>query len=307
VNGKRGFIFSAAFGVALLALAWAPLPVSAQMLFIPNGSEVDTVASDGSVSFLASGVGYPFGLTYAATSGNLYVADFFGHDVSEVTPGGAVSSFVSGLAGTQLTGEAIDYFGNLYVASDSTNSIYKITPGGSVSTFATGLSGPWGLAFDSNRNLYVANSGNNTISEITPSGSASTFASGLNYPQGLAFDASGNLYEADYNAGIINEINPSGAVSTFVSGFNDPQSLAFDASGNLYIGGIYGGQNIVFQVTPGKVVSTFVPASAGISSVYFLASTYVAPVPEPAEAATLVGVAALAAGWLHRRRKQAVQ
>jgi sugar lactone lactonase YvrE len=287
-----------------LALAGLPAAVQGQFLYIPSFQDVDAVAADGTVSTFSASVTDGFGMALG-TSGNLYVAGFSSQQVYQITPGGVSSSFAS-VPHSQLTGVAIDYFGNVYVASEGTNSVYKITPGGSVSTFATGFNGPWGLAFDSNRNLYVANSGNGTIAEVTPGGVVSIFASGFNYPQGLVFSTSGNLMVADYNSGTIQRVTPAGVASTFVSGFNDPQGVAYDASGNLYVSSINGGfQNILSKVTPGGSTSLFVPGSLGLGSIYFVASTFTAPVPEPADAAVALGAVALAAVWWRRRVAQA--
>ena len=72
--------------------------------------------------------GWPDGLAFDA-AGNLYVADWASNTISEVTPGGVVSTFL-GNRGR--------------------------------------LSGPGGLAFDAAGNFYVANAAGSTISEIGP-------------------------------------------------------------------------------------------------------------------------------------------
>jgi DNA-binding beta-propeller fold protein YncE len=127
------------------------------------------------VTFFVAGVNSPNGLAFDA-SGNLYVTNG-NNTISEVTPGGIVSTFV-----------------------DSNQ----------------GLNYPFALAFDASGNLYVANAGNNTISEVTPGGVVSTFVDstqGLNDPLALAFDA-GNLYVANAISNTISEVTPSGVVSS---------------------------------------------------------------------------------------------
>ncbi|WP_394792722.1 PEP-CTERM sorting domain-containing protein [Armatimonas sp.] len=87
-------------------------------------------------------------------SGNLY-ASSNGDRISQITPGGVVSTFVSGIP-AQPEGLAFDASGSLYVGSGSGSSVRKIlfsSPGvfDSISIFATGAPGgmdrPIGLAF----------------------------------------------------------------------------------------------------------------------------------------------------------------
>jgi DNA-binding beta-propeller fold protein YncE len=93
----------------------------------------------GAVLLIASG----------AQAQNLFVANYASGTIDEFTPGGAQSTFGSGLS--------FDFF--------------------AIS----------GLAFNSAGDVFVSNQGNGDIIEITPGGAESTFASGLSYPDGLAF------------------------------------------------------------------------------------------------------------------------
>jgi outer membrane protein assembly factor BamB len=85
----------------------------------------------------------PYGVAFDS-SGNLYVANYYGDTVSEFDSGG-----------------------NLITGS-----------------FAPGLNLPTGLAFDGSGNLYVANTDNNTVSEFDSSGNLIRTISGpgLNFP-----------------------------------------------------------------------------------------------------------------------------
>ena len=235
-----------------------------------RGADVDvdpTASVAGSspptVSTFAQGLSSPFGLAFDG-NGNLYVANESNGTVSKVTPGGAVSTFVT-LGVTpptkRLTALAFDTNGNLYVASYINSTISKVTPGGIVSTFvSSGLNHPNGLAFDTSGNLYVANAGNNTISEVTSGGLVSTFATGLSSPAGLVFDASGNLYVANTGNNTISKVTPGGVVSTFAQGLNSPVGLAFDSAGILYA---TNGDGTIRLVTPGGVVGIF---ASGLST-----------------------------------------
>src|SRR5450631_1818474 len=89
----------------------------------------------------------------SAQAQNLFVTTYSGN-IIEITPGGAQSTFASGLINPQ--GLAFDSAGNLFVASFvNGGNILEFTPGGTQSTFASGLPGPIALAFNSAGNLLV--------------------------------------------------------------------------------------------------------------------------------------------------------
>ncbi len=80
----------------------------------------------GAVSTFASGLDDPGGLAFDA-AGNLYIANDGNNSVSEVTPAGAVSTFVSsGLSEPDAL--AFDAAGNLYVANNGNNTISEVMP-----------------------------------------------------------------------------------------------------------------------------------------------------------------------------------
>jgi glucose/arabinose dehydrogenase len=114
----------------------------------------------------------------------LFEADYGSGNIYEFTPGGARSTFASGLA--KPVGLALNSAGNLFETDWSSGNVYEFTPGGTRSTFASGLFQPLGLTFDSAGNLFVGDNGGN-IYEFTPGGARSIFASGLSGPVGLAF------------------------------------------------------------------------------------------------------------------------
>jgi hypothetical protein len=86
----------------------------------------------------------PTGLAFNST-GDLFAAD--SGNIFEYTPGGARSTFASGLDITY--GLAFNSAGNLFVGDIGTltSSIYEYTPGGDKSIFAFGVNDPVGLAF----------------------------------------------------------------------------------------------------------------------------------------------------------------
>ncbi len=109
--------------------------------------------------------------------GNVWVTNFLGDSVSELSNAGAVVS--SGYAGGGLVrpqGIAIDGKGNVWVANYHGNSISElegadgVAPGTALSPaggygLAAGLSLPFALAIDASGNLWVSNFANNTVTE----------------------------------------------------------------------------------------------------------------------------------------------
>jgi hypothetical protein len=133
------------------------------------------------------------------------VADLGGGNIYEITPGGARSTFASGL--TRPFGLAFNSAGNLFEADYDSGNIYEFTPGGARSTFASGLTRPFGLAFNSAGNLFEADYDSGNIYEFTPGGTQSTFASpGIDGPIGLAFAPT-----PPYSAQVQQPINPDGS------------------------------------------------------------------------------------------------
>src|ERR1035438_8594198 len=102
----------------------------------------------------------------SAPAQNLFVANLGAHQsgttITEITPGGAQSTFASGLSSPEKL--AFDSAGDLFEADTGSGNIYKFTSGGVQSTFATGLSIPVGLAFDGAGNLFVTDWGRSSIS-----------------------------------------------------------------------------------------------------------------------------------------------
>jgi sugar lactone lactonase YvrE len=180
-------------------------------------------------------------------AGNLYVADSGNNAIRKITPGGAVTTVISGggLYGlNDPTGVAVDAAGNIYIANRNNYAIWKVTPAG-VMTILAGLStvpgsadgtgsfatfsSPTGVAVDGSGNVYVADSGNNTIRKITAGGVVTTLAgragqpgavdgtgtaARFDYPAGVAVDQSGNVYVADTFGRAIRKITPGGVVTT---------------------------------------------------------------------------------------------
>src|SRR5208282_429097 len=77
----------------------------------------------------------------------LFEADGGSGTIYEFTPGGARSTFASGLSSPY--GLVFNSAGDLFEADSGSGNIYEFTPGGARSTFASGLANPIALAFQS--------------------------------------------------------------------------------------------------------------------------------------------------------------
>ena len=172
-------------------------------------------------------------------SGNVYVTDYYNHNIRKIAPEGTVST-VAGLHGVSGAADGL----------------------GTTARFLN----PSGLDIDAAGNLYVADSGNNTIRKISKAGLVSTIAGSasevgniggkgtdarFNCPSGVRVDASGCVYVADSGNNAIRRIDASMNVTTMTgcnvnfigdqdgSGsearFQDPTGMAVDVTGNIYL------------------------------------------------------------------------
>jgi sugar lactone lactonase YvrE len=192
------------------------------------------------------------------SSGNLYVANFHGNTISEVTQPNTVTTFSNVNTPDGLAFDPND--GNLYVSDKYDDIIYEVpSTGGSPSTYLDnsqldpnlGLNWPSDVAIDSASNLYVLSMNNNTIFEVPPGGGTATdivdgtTSNGLiNSPTSLVFSPDGQtLYVYNSGTSEITTVTVNGTGGPVVSNFVqlDPNAagtypgLVFDPSGNLYI------------------------------------------------------------------------
>jgi sugar lactone lactonase YvrE len=185
------------------------------------------------------------GYVFFDTANNLYVVEYWNHDVRKVSAAGQTIALLAGNGTAGYSGDG-----------------HKAT--------AAELRNPGGGAVDSEGNVYIADTGNNVIRKVTAStgdiatvagdgkagyagdGKAATLAE-LNGPSAVAVDSAGDLYIADTGNNLIREVNAkTGAISTFAGkpgqwGWGGdgglatgakllyPLAVAFDASGDLYI------------------------------------------------------------------------
>ena len=206
-------------------------------------------------------------LVTVAHAQTLYVSVNGSGTIQQVSSGGVVSSFASGLAAPK--GLAFGPNGSLFVAQDvsgtNTSLISQVSvPGGVVSNFTTGIQYPIGVAFNTGGDLFIASHSSpvGVLQVASGSNTATTFSTGLNDPFGVAVDSSGTLFVANRTNGTISKVNMSdGTFTQFASGLSQPNDLTFSSTGDLFVSNFTAGT--VSRITPGGVVSTFV---SGLSS-----------------------------------------
>lgn len=224
------------------------------------GGSTDSVG-DGCLATQAQ-LDQPWGVTVDA-SGNLYIADTYGHRIREVYAATGVIATIAGTGNTKSNGSG-DYNGDNIVATTAD------------------LNFPHAVAFDAQGNMYIPDAGNQRVREVlavggvitaaskivtfagdgtqgtTPScTAASTLASQveLSWPEGVAIDPAGNVYIADSQNAGIRKVNPSTLMVSSVAQGNcgqeyvdgnfepanlyGPMGLYIDGQGNLYLADYY--------------------------------------------------------------------
>ena len=223
-------------------------------------------ASTGIINTIAEPAG-PLRDSFVDSSGNVFVADYFGV-VHKVAPNGTVTNVIGG-------------------------GPYGFAGDGGPATSAS-FKSMWGLARDGSGNIYVADQYNYRVRKVTVStGIINTFAgsgrgnfwgdggsatsAGIDKPQGMAFDSSGNMYIADTYNNRVRKVTAGGTISTIAgTGFpgfsgdggaatsamlNEPRSVAVDSHGNVFVADTINDR--VRKITPGGVISTY--AGGGVS------------------------------------------
>jgi len=233
-----------------------------------GGGSIVQYAPDGTPSPVVSNLNHPRGLVFDGT-GNLFVAINTGDNVAgtiqgsilKITPGGIMSTFVSGFPlNFFVSAIALDSAGDLFVNAGNLNdpnsacTIYKVN----VTSSPQGMVSPFGLQNDCTQSDRTDNC---SVPGAAP---------------GLAFDSAGNLFapgvtadqsiEAIYmftSAGVRSVFAGTTTSTTFPSG-QGPVSLAFDSAWNLFVS-----TNDLSGTANGDIVE-FTPGGAEISPPFAL-------------------------------------
>ena len=185
--------------------------------FVGTGSSSNT---DGTGT--AASIGYPVGLARDA-SGNIYTCSWNGKTIRKITPGGTVSTFLTGLDGYQFP---IDSAGNMFIGSPLTRQIHRVNlSNGSVTA--------------------IAGSGSSGVAD-GPAASAT-----FNEPVGMALAPNGDLYISDYWQYRIRKLS-GGVVSTVIGA----SGVAGNADGPATSATVWNVHEMAFDPT-GKALFLF--------------------------------------------------
>jgi uncharacterized protein (TIGR03437 family) len=230
------------------------------------------------------------------SGGSLYIAEFLGHRVRQVTPDGLIRTIAgTGSAGARGEGIAatlaelafpagmfLDFTGTLYIA-DSGNQRIRTVFNGLIRTLPLAgaqLALPTGIASDSAGGIYIADGGNHRLFRRMFGGAVIPVAGGvtLDSAREVVTDGFGNLLIADGRR--VRLLTGVGFATTFAGdgtfGFrgdggpagsavlNGPAGVSIDGDGNLYVADQR--NHRVRKVSASGIISTLVgtgqPANA---------------------------------------------
>lgn len=233
-----------------------------------------------SITYSGGGLNLP-GSIAVDSSGDIWVANYFGAVVSEFLPTGTPAA-AEGWPGTGLRssfGLAIDSNGNIWVANENSVPAANNSGLGSVSEFSSsgmelsgagytagGIYWPQGIATDSEGGIWVADYGHSSASLLNNNGTAISGvngygASALPFTPAVAADSNGNGWFAAEGAAV--KVTPAGTVTRY-SCCVDPAGIAVDQSGNIWLAD-YGGASLV-KLTPVGSIAATVESPGGIDA-----------------------------------------
>ena len=229
------------------------------------------------VTYTTGGLNLPGGLAVDST-GNVWVANYFGGAASRFSPTGQPSTFAGG--GLHESYEvAVDpddnaWFTNQESTSSAINggagSLTRLSPTGQVLSgtgfVAGGIYFPQALAADTNGNIWVANFGSSSASLLSSSGAAISAsgayaASAIPFTSAVAVDAHHNAWFAAQREVV--RVAPDGTYSTFPC-CNNPTGIAVDSSGFVWVADYT--LSTLFELTPSGTVVHTAAGSGGLSS-----------------------------------------
>lgn len=139
-----------------------------------------------------------FGLRYGSTKDLFIALPNQGKIVKLAAMGGAITDFVTGLAGPN--GVYPDLDGNLWVTEFSGGRVVKVDAQGQKTTIVSNVNSPNGVVLDTTRNLLFYTAYNDgEVYRIAPTGGMQTLVGSVNNAalDGLVLDACGNVYAVD--------------------------------------------------------------------------------------------------------------
>ncbi|HEX3390959.1 MAG TPA: NHL repeat-containing protein [Solirubrobacteraceae bacterium] len=209
-----------------------------------------------------------------ASTGDVYVGNFFGDFVTKFDASGAFLSPPSPIrsGGVQFySGVAVNPTNKrVYAVNAEANKIEVFEPSGTVGGTPISVPGSGNffgftvveIAADAKGNVYVPNAPNNDVEVFNEKGEAQPTITGdegagkeehtLKSPEGVAIDPSGNVWVADTGDGRIEEFEPNG---TFMKAIPSAgvRAVALDGSGDVFAS-IGGAKPYVIEYSPSGAV-----------------------------------------------------
>jgi sugar lactone lactonase YvrE len=243
-------------------------PFAPALVNLPNDMTMPIIYS-------GNGIIVPYSVAIDA-SGNAWIANEGGNDVTEITPSGTFPSGSTGYSSTSIVGPqsiAIDNSGNIWLANTGANNVLKLnsSTGAVAATLTAGISGPVALAVDasSTPKLWVSNFDSSSIAAFTISTSAAVSGSpfsntALANPTGISIDGSNNILVSNsYNGGIAAFTNAGVFKNAYTDGLSiAPGGIAVDIASTKNIYTASTGINAVDQYSS-AFAATATPFSGG--------------------------------------------
>jgi hypothetical protein len=232
---------------ALYGLASAAPPFAPGLSAPPNDFTVGLLLTGGGLNNLDS---FAFGIAIDG-SGNAWVTNTDGANVTELSSSGAVLSEITSGDLDDPQGIAIDGFGNAWVTNFANSSVTELSSSGAVLSGASGyyypgvLSTPSAITIDGTGNVWVADETLKQVVELSSSGSLLAppngyyGGGGINAPFGIAVDGAGNVLTANLDGSSVSKLSNSGSAISPSAGYTGggvgaPYAIAVDHSGNIW-------------------------------------------------------------------------
>ncbi len=255
-------------GAAYINYAPTVPPFSTALVNLPNDMTMPIIYS-------GNGITVPYSVAIDA-SGDAWIANEGGNDVTEITPTGTFPSGSTGYTSTSIVGPqsiAIDNSGNIWLANTGANNVLKLnaSTGAVAGTITAGISGPVALAVDASTTpkLWVSNFDSSSIAAFTISTSAAVSGSpfsntALTNPTGISIDGSNNILVSNsYNGGIAAFTNAGVFKNAYTDGLSiAPGGIAVDIASTKNIYTASTGINAVDQYSSAFAATT-TPFSGG--------------------------------------------
>lgn len=271
-TGTLAATLSIARNAGSIAISGIAYLAARNVVFSPGLSNANdwTIA----LNFTGGGLANPASIAVDG-AGDVWVANYTGGSVTELSAGGVPISPVTGFTGGGLGGLeyalAIDRAGNVWVANFSGSSVTELNAGGNPLSPPAGFVGgenPQGIAVDGAGNIWVADHGNSVMkldangNLLSPAGGFT--AGGLYDAWGIAIDGTGNVWVTDATVGAsggnsVTKLNAGGNPLSPATGFtggrlDNPVAIAIDSAGNAWVANETG--NSVTEFSPsGSVLS----------------------------------------------------